>query len=80
MAAKNPRVNTVLDPPLYQALEAMARRDRVSLSQKVRDLLMEAMELLEDEALDRLVRERRTEASKGRWVSQAEVKRRLGLS
>jgi hypothetical protein len=48
MAAKNPRIVTVLEKPLYQRIKQAARAEGVSLSAKVRDLLREAMELEED--------------------------------
>jgi hypothetical protein len=79
MAAKNPRVNAVLETPLYDALASLARRDRVSLSQKVRDLVRDALELEEDEALERVVERRRASSRRRRWLGHADVKRRLGL-
>jgi hypothetical protein len=48
MAAKNPRVMTVLERPLYQRIKRAARAQGLSLSAKVRDLLREAIELDED--------------------------------
>jgi len=51
MPAINPRVNVVLDELLYQSLCRWAKRDRVSLSLKVRDLVKDALELEEDRAL-----------------------------
>ena len=51
MPAKNPRVNVVLERPLLNAVEKLARRDGVSLSFKVRDLIREALEIEEDIAL-----------------------------
>ena len=48
MPAKNPRINVVLDPPLYKNVQFLAEKDGVSLSTKVRDLLKDAMEFQED--------------------------------
>ncbi len=48
MPAKNPRINVVLDAPLYKNVKILANKDGVSLSTKVRDLLREAMEIQED--------------------------------
>lgn len=48
MPAKNPRINVVLDVPLYKSVQLLAEKDCVSLSTKVRDLLKEAMETHED--------------------------------
>lgn len=80
MATKNPRVNAVLEPPLYRTVEVLAKKDRVSLSQKVRDLVREALELVEDQGLESLVEARRRRATRGGWISHAEVKRRLKRS
>jgi hypothetical protein len=38
-ADKNPRVNVVLEKPLYAKVERLAKKDGVSLSLKVRDLV-----------------------------------------
>lgn len=51
MPTKNPRINVVLEKPLYNHVESLAKREGVSLSLKVRDLVKEALELEEDAAL-----------------------------
>ncbi len=66
----------MLEPPLYKAVKRLADRDRVSLSQKVRDLVREALELLEDAALEELVTKRRNNPAPS--IPHAELKRRLG--
>lgn len=83
MPAKNPRVNVVLEPPLYEALSRLARRDGTSLSLKARDLLRDALEMYEDLALDRLAEERERTFNRSRalshrqvWQSAGKVKRR----
>jgi hypothetical protein len=76
MPSTHPRINTVLEPPLYKAVKRLADRDGVSLSQKVRDLVREALELLEDAALEELVSERRKNQAPP--ILHAELKRRLG--
>lgn len=48
MPAKNPRINVVLDDPIYRRIRFLAEKDGVSLSTKVRDLLKEALEIYED--------------------------------
>ena len=48
MSTKNPRLNVVLEPPLYQAVRNLAEKDGVSLSLKARDLIQEALEYCED--------------------------------
>jgi len=51
MPTKNPRVNVVLEKSLYRTIENIAKRDGVSMSLKVRDLVKEALEIEEDIAL-----------------------------
>ena len=58
MPAKNPRVNVVLERPLYDALGRVARLDGASLSTKARDLLRDALELREDAGLLEIAEER----------------------
>lgn len=58
MPTKNPRVNVVLEKPLYRWIEHLAKRDGISLSLKVRDLVKEALEIEEDMALSTLAEER----------------------
>ncbi len=79
MPSKNPRVNTVLAPEVHAAVTRLAKREGVSLSHKVNDLVREALELQEDAGLDAIAKARR-DARGGHWVSHAEMKRRLGIS
>jgi metal-responsive CopG/Arc/MetJ family transcriptional regulator len=58
MPTKNPRINVVLDQPLYELIEQMAERKGVSLSLVTRDLIKEALEIEEDVALGYLAAER----------------------
>lgn len=48
MAAKNPRLNVVLEPMLYYAIKNIAKKEDVSLSLKARDLIKEALTYGED--------------------------------
>ena len=73
MPAKNPRVNVVLERPLYEALARLARREGSSLSLKARDLLREALEAHEDLALSRIAEERERTFDRARALSHREV-------
>ncbi len=66
MPTTNPRVNVVLEEPLYDSIRRLAKRDKVSLSLKVRDLVKDALEMEEDRGLTALAeeRERTYDASK----------------
>ncbi len=48
MPTKHPRLNVVLERPVYRSVEKLAVRDGVSMSYKARDLIREALDLYED--------------------------------
>ena len=58
MPTKNPRINIVLEEPLYKLIREMAEKDGLSMSNLSRDLIREALELREDYALVTLAEER----------------------
>lgn len=58
MPAKNPRINIVLEKPVYEAIRRIAKKEGVSISLKARDLLREALEIHEDRILEDIATER----------------------
>jgi hypothetical protein len=58
MATKYPRVNLVVEPPLYSVIQNIARLEGVSMSSIARELIKEAISLREDAALACLAEER----------------------
>ena len=58
MPTKQPRLNVVLERPVFRSVERLAVRDGVSLSLKARDLIREALELHEDAYLAEQAHER----------------------
>ncbi|MEK7448409.1 MAG: antitoxin, RHH family protein [Planctomycetota bacterium] len=48
MSVKAPNLNVKLEPGLYQTLNRLARREKISLSLMARDLIKEALEIYED--------------------------------
>lgn len=73
MPAKNPRVNVVLERPLYNTIERLASRDGVSLSLKVRDLVREALEIEEDIAISRIAETREKSFERKKALKHDEV-------
>lgn len=73
MPARNPRVNVVLERPLFEAIRRLARRDRISISSKVRDLVSRALETEEDVALAALAQRREQSFDRGRALSHEQV-------
>jgi len=51
MPAKNPRINIVVEPPLYSVIHELATREGISISTIARELILEAIDLREDVAL-----------------------------
>lgn len=77
MPSTLPRINVVLEAPLLEAVADLARRDGTSLSRKARDLILHAVALEEDAALEALVLERKRRNR--RFLTHAEIRRRAGL-
>jgi hypothetical protein len=73
MPVKNPRINVVLEKPLFRSVERLASRDGVSLSLKVRDLVREALEIEEDIALATLAEARDRTLTKEKALRHDEV-------
>ena len=73
MPAKNPRLNVVLEKPLYDTIGRLASRDGVSLSLKVRDLVKEALEIEEDMALARVAEAREKSFDRKKALKHSEV-------
>ncbi len=73
MPTKNPRINVVLEKPLYDNIERLAKKDGVSLSLKVRDLVKEALEIQEDIALSNFAKKRERTFRKTKALKHNEV-------
>lgn len=73
MPARNPRVNVVLEKPLYEAVDHIAKKGGVSLSTAVRDLVKEAIEIREDIDLGRLADAREGTLRRSRALTHKDV-------
>ena len=73
MPARNPRVNVVLEKPVYDIVGRIAREEGTSLSTVVRDLVKEAVEIREDVGLTRLATDREHALPRRRALSHKEV-------
>ena len=73
MPAKNPRINVVLEKPLYNALHDLAEEQGLSLSMLMRDLVKEALELREDRALAEFAAEREESFDRSKALTHEEV-------
>jgi len=73
MPTKHPRVNVVLEQPLYQALSRLDQRDGVSRSLKARDLLKAALEIEEDVVLVGLAEKRERSFDRKKALTHAQA-------
>jgi len=77
MATKNPRIHTVLEPPLFEMVERLAKQDGHSLSEEAADLIREAVTLREDRALDVLAGSRRSTFDPKKALTLGQLRKRL---
>ena len=73
MPTKNPRINVVLEKPLYDSVRRLAEKEDVSLSLKIRDLVRQALEAEEDTALARFAEEREKSFKRSRAFTHKQV-------
>ena len=73
MPTKNPRINVVLEKPIYRSVRYLAEKEGISLSLKARDLIKEALELEEDIALALFAEKRERSFSKTKALKHSEV-------
>jgi hypothetical protein len=73
MPARNPRVNVVLERPLYEAVDHLAKEEGVSLSTAVRDLVKEAIEIREDIDLGHLAEARENTLKRSRSLTHKAI-------
>jgi hypothetical protein len=73
MPAKNPRINIVVEKPLYNVIQGLAEADGLSMSTMARDLIKEALELREDVALSVFAEEREKTFDKDKALRHEQV-------
>jgi predicted DNA-binding protein len=73
MPTKNQRINVVFDESLYGTIKLLAKRDSVSLSTKVRDLVIEALEYVEDITLTQIAAEREKSFDRKKALSGEDI-------
>lgn len=73
MPTKNPRINVVVEKPLYSVIHNLAEDEGVSMATIVRDLIREALELREDAALAAFAEKREKTFSMAKALKHSEV-------
>ena len=73
MPTKNARVNVVMEKPLHTMVSGLAKREGISMSMVVRDLVKEALELREDIELVRIAEEREKSLTHKKRLSHKDI-------
>jgi len=73
MPTKQPRLNVVLEPDAFRAIEKLAKKEKMSMSLVARDLLREALSLYEDAFWVREAEEREKGLARSGPVSHKNV-------
>ena len=73
MPTDKPRLNVVLEPPLYRSIKKLAEKEGTSLSLKARDLIRDAVELYEEGYWLKKARERDKTFSRAKALTHAEA-------
>lgn len=73
MPTKLPRLNVVLERPVYWSVKQLAKREGVSLSLKARDLIRAALELYEDAYLAERAHERAATFDRAKALTHEQV-------
>ncbi|MCX5798355.1 MAG: antitoxin, RHH family protein [Proteobacteria bacterium] len=73
MPAKNPRVNVVMEKSLFSYIHDISQKEGLSMSMVVRDLIKEALEAKEDDALSRFAEERDTTFDPSKALTHEQV-------
>ena len=79
MSTRNPRLMVVLEPPLYQWIKQMARKQGLSLSLALRDLIKNAYSEQEDAFWSVEGEKRLSTFTHKKAIAHAEMKKRLGI-
>lgn len=77
MPTDHPRINVVVEVPLYETIKNLAEKDEISLSKKCRDLLIDSLERNEDVRLEKVVESRNNDRE---FLSHEVLKSRLDLN
>jgi predicted CopG family antitoxin len=73
MTTKQPRLNVVLEPSIYETLYKMSKKEGMSMSLVARDLLREALTIHEDAFWAKSAAEREKSHSKRKLVRHRDV-------
>lgn len=73
MSTKQPRLNVVLEPSIYETLYKMSQKEGLSMSLVARDLLREALTIHEDSYWAKSAAEKEKSLSRKKLLSHRDV-------
>jgi len=73
MPTKHPRLNIVLEKPLYDVIKTLAHKEGISLSLKARDLIHDALEYSEDAMLTKIAEHRAKSFNRKKALTHEQV-------
>lgn len=77
MGTKHPRINLVIEEPLFNILKDLSKLNSLSLSSQVKDLVVKALEDVEDIGLNRIAAYREKTFNRKNALSFDEMMKRL---
>ena len=79
MTTKNPRINVMLEEPVYDTVRRLAEKENISVSLLIRDMVKEEIERYEDIYLSNLARERKKASGKNDWISPEKMWKKMNV-
>lgn len=78
MGTKLPRINLVIEEPIFNILKDLSRKNALSLSSQARELIISALEDIEDIGLAKIAERRDKTFNRKTSLTLHEVMRRYG--
>ncbi|MFH1258752.1 MAG: DUF6290 family protein [Elusimicrobiota bacterium] len=77
MTTKHPRINLVIEEPIFHILKDLSKANSLSLSSQVKNLVLKALEDIEDMGLNRIADYREKTFNRKNALSFDEMMKRL---
>jgi predicted DNA-binding protein len=77
MTTKNPRINVVLEKPVYNAVSKLSRKYKISMSMVIRDMVKEEIENFEDIYLGEIATEREKTLKRNQILTHKEFWKKI---
>jgi predicted DNA-binding protein len=77
MTTKNPRINVVLEQPIYNAVRKLSKKYKISMSMVIRDIVKEEIENFEDSFLGEIASNREKTLKSDQLITHKEFWEKL---